>query len=687
MDIAGVAGGAPPFALGAPGVYFTPATPLPRLVVESMDEVAFVGVAPRGPAWERVGDPTLLEAGVAYARSVAVAVDSWDGYVERFGGFEGEGLLPHAVATFFAQGGRRAHIVRTVHRGPDRPDAGRPPPGCARLLLTPPVCVIGGAPLALRARNEGSWGNRLVARLSFASRPVQAQPLTERTLRLDPGGALPAGTLLRIRAAGRVTVAFVSGLCRVGRPDDPGHDLVAVLDRPVVTAGPAAFELVTADLVVTDEDPARMRQEHFAGLGLHPAHPRFLPDVVRQDSHLVDLLGDDGGQVELADPAATGLVARGVGGVDRWHLITPEDFFGRLTDGDDTGVEGLDCLLGAPGAATVVVPDLYRAERLPPTPAAPVPAPDPRFRPCRPAARSRATGCAPGPGLAGLRLNPAAPDELERIVALQQRLVAVAERLNLVALLDVPPGLLPRQVLRWRSSFDSSHAAAYHPWLRAPAEEPAPAGPQRVAGRPASPDPAGPLLLLPPSAVAAGIVARCELRQGVSRGPANEPAFGVVDVAERVDGERHSELHRLGVNVFLHEPDGVRLTGGRTLATDRAWRQLTVRRLLLLVERVVRRQLQWTVFEPDGTQLRAGLQRQLDQLLADLSAEGAFAGDKPETSWFVHVATGPDVGRVVVEVGVAPSEPAEFIVVRVAINAEGATETSLSVGSGMIRHG
>ncbi|MET7970990.1 phage tail sheath subtilisin-like domain-containing protein [Micromonospora sp. NPDC005305] len=687
MDIAGVAGGAPPFALGAPGVYFASAARAPRLVVEPMDEVAFVGVAPRGPAWEPVDDPTLVEAGVAYARSVAVAVDSWDGYLERFGGFEGEGLLPHAVATFFAQGGRRAHIVRIVHRGPDRPNVGRPPPGCARLQLSSPVCVTGGAPLALRARNEGSWGNRLVVRLTFPSRPVHAQPLTESTLRLDPGGSLPAGALLRIRSAGRVAVAFVSALRRVGRRGDPRHDLVAVLDRPVVMAGPAVVELVTAQLLVTDEDPARLRQEHFPGLGLHPAHPRFLPDVVRRESRLVDVLGDDGGQVELVDPAATEVVARGYCGADRWHLITPEDFFGRLTDGDDTGVEGLDCLLGAPGAATVVVPDLYRAERLPPAPPAPATAPDPQFRPCRPATPSRATGSAPGPGLASLRLDPTAPKVLERIVALQQRLVAVAERLNLVALLDVPPGLLARQVLAWRSSFDSSHAAAYHPWLRAPADEPAPAGAQRVAGRPVRRDPTGPLLLLPPSAVAAGIIARCELRQGVSRGPANEPAFGVVDVAERVDGERHTELHGLGVNVFLPEPDGVRLTGCRTLATDRAWRQLTARRLLLLIERVVRRQLQWTVFEPDGTQLRAGLQRQLDQLLADLSAEGAFAGATPETSWFVHVASGPGVGRVVVEVGVAPSEPAEFIVVRVAINAEGATETSLSVGPGVIRHG
>ena len=46
--------------LGSPGVYFAPVAPAPpRLTVEPMDVAGFVGVAPRGPAWELVDDPTL----------------------------------------------------------------------------------------------------------------------------------------------------------------------------------------------------------------------------------------------------------------------------------------------------------------------------------------------------------------------------------------------------------------------------------------------------------------------------------------------------------------------------------------------------------------------------------------------------------------------------------------------------
>ena len=71
---AGGPGAAWSAGLGAPGVSFASDAPVRRLAVEPMDVAAFVGVAPRGPAWEPVVDPTLLDEGVPYARSVPVGV-------------------------------------------------------------------------------------------------------------------------------------------------------------------------------------------------------------------------------------------------------------------------------------------------------------------------------------------------------------------------------------------------------------------------------------------------------------------------------------------------------------------------------------------------------------------------------------------------------------------------------------
>ena len=96
--------------LGRPGIY--PASrpgPAP-LRAERLDIAGFVGVAPRGP----LDDP--------------VPVESWSDYQWRFGGLDGPGLLAPAVSAFFAQGGRRAVVLRVSPR-PAGPAAGHRPPG------------------------------------------------------------------------------------------------------------------------------------------------------------------------------------------------------------------------------------------------------------------------------------------------------------------------------------------------------------------------------------------------------------------------------------------------------------------------------------------------------------------------------------------------------------------------------
>lgn len=652
--------------LGPPGVYLAPVAPAPpRLTIEPMDVAGFAGVAPRGPAWELVDDPTLSEQGPFRARSVAVPLDRWDDYLELFGGFEGPGLLPRAVAAFFAQGGRRAYVVRIV----SATDGQKAPPGCAAYQLE-----IGSPRLLLRARNEGTWGNRLVIAMTFTRRTFQATAISPYQIMLGPGSMVPDGTTLRISTPGQPAVlSTIAAISRTGRQADPGFDVVATLDRQTLMNAHSTFEVVEAELAVDDQDPARLRQERHTALGLSPAHPRFLADVLTADSRLVEAV-TDGTQALLPDAGLPSIDAavRVAEGEDRWGSITLDDIFSHGDEPPGTG--GTDAIRGAPEVATVVVPDLYAPfaaapEQDPVVPAAGLPG----FQVCAPRPPAPAAVAPSGP-LTGLRLDTAVPAEFDRIVERQRQLVQLAEGLQVVALLDVPPGLRPDQVPHWRSHFDSSYAAAYHPW------------PRGVS-------PQDSLVPVPPSAVAAGLIARCELREGISRGAANEVAGGIVDVTDLVDDQQHAELHRLGVDVFRMETDGVYLTGARTLSLDPAWRQLNVRRLLLLIERAVRRQLQWTAFEPNDLQLREGLRQQLDVLLAILFDEGCFAGATAEDSWFVNVASDAtlaaeaDSGQLVVEVGVAPSEPIEYIVLRVAVQAEGTIKTTVTTGPGVISHG
>src|SRR5688500_8416472 len=230
MSLAGLGLRPPPLpALGAPGVYLLPEVAPPALGAEPMDVAAFVGVAPRGAAWEPVDDPTLHDAGIFLARSVAVPVDSWDDYVQEFGAFEGPGLLPHAVAAFFAQGGRRAYVVRIVHDQHAWVD-GRPVPiGCARHELD----LAGGVTLPFRARSEGTWGDRLAITLSFTTRPVALTGTEPGALVVAPGAHLPVGSLVRLHgAAGDVALRWVRAVARRGRAQSTAVDHVVTLDAP-----------------------------------------------------------------------------------------------------------------------------------------------------------------------------------------------------------------------------------------------------------------------------------------------------------------------------------------------------------------------------------------------------------------------------------------------------------------------
>ncbi len=218
----------------------------------------------------------------------------------------------------------------------------------------------------------------------------------------------------------------------------------------------------------------------------------------------------------------------------------------------------------------------------------------------------------------------------------------------------MPPGLTRRAILRWRAHFDSAFAACYHPWLRAHGLGPAQLRPRRV----------------PPSAVAAGIVATTELRDGIAHGPAGVVAQRIVAVEQPVTGGEHDELHLACVNVFELDRDGVRLTAARTLSSDPRWRQLSVRRIVTMIARALRAQMAWTVFEPADGVLRGQLRHVLSAFLRELHLRGALAGALPEDGYFVRCddtnnpPASRDAARLIVDVGVAPVEPLEYIVLR-----------------------
>ncbi len=632
-------------ALGAPGVAWLPPEPVRALTNERMDVAAFVGVAPRGPA------------------HVAVPVESWDEYARRYGRFEGPGLLPYAVASFFENGGARAYVVRVTH---ETAAAARAPlPGVLARSSA------GDTTIWLGARNAGAWGSHLRATLSYTTRPlvVDVAGFSAAELVGPSGMPLVAGTLLRLLRddGGR---AFV----RIAAVRETWHATRAVRELHATFDAPIALPVAAAEIVegVLDVDDGDGRSERHESLGTSPQHPRWLARVLAVESSLLVPAADptlpesDSRRtwvdrdlaIDLAlAPSTTDAFAEGD---DRYRDIVPDDCFDAAwVLGDDEPGRGIHALVALDDLSLVALPDLYSPKPLVPrdevTDAGGAGA---AF--CECVETPPVVPHEPADDLDGLRLDPAL--DLATIIGLQQRVIALADTLeSWVALLDAPPGLSQRQLLRWRGALDSMYAAAYHPWLRVARSDDA---------RDAAID-------VPPSAVAAGVTALRALTVGVQYGPANVIAAGVFDVVERVSPARHDALHPVGLNVFLLERDGVRLTAARTLSSDRRWRQLSVRRLMTMVRRVLLRQMQWTAFEPNGAPLRSSVMHLLEAYLRQLYVANAFAGSRPEEAFFVRCdgtlnpPASLDLGRLVTHVGVAPAEPLEFLVVQLAREGDG----------------
>jgi phage tail sheath protein FI len=112
--------------------------------------------------------------------------------------------------------------------------------------------------------------------------------------------------------------------------------------------------------------------------------------------------------------------------------------------------------------------------------------------------------------------------------------------------------------------------------------------------------------------------------------------------------------------------------GARTLSSDPAWRYLNVRRLFNYVEESIIEGTQWVVFEPNDMNLWQRVKRTLNAFLVRTWRDGALFGATPGEAFYVKcdAENNPpevvDAGQLVVEVGIAPVKPAEFVVFRIA---------------------
>ncbi|WP_316737415.1 phage tail sheath family protein [Pedobacter aquatilis] len=187
---------------------------------------------------------------------------------------------------------------------------------------------------------------------------------------------------------------------------------------------------------------------------------------------------------------------------------------------------------------------------------------------------------------------------------------------------------------------------------------------------------------LPPSPAIAGVMRSVDDNRGVWKAPANVSLnltlAPVTKVTDSYSSNFNVDVHTgKSVNLIKYfVGKGTLVWGARTLAgNDNEWRYISVRRLFNFVEESIEKSIQPFVFEPNDANTWLKIKAMCENFLTILWRSGALMGSKSEHAFFVNIGLGKTMtaidileGKLILEIGLAPVKPAEFIIIRLKLN-------------------
>ncbi len=614
----------------------------------STSTAAFIGFANRGP----IGEPVLIQ--------------SWDDYVDRFGGVTSPtDAMGLAVNAFYLNGGRSAYIARLA--------ANAQP---ARLPEPPPATVpgrVGGAAadvnvLQIQAASPGVWGNELHIRVT------QAQDLS------PPGDAyhfrLEVG---RLEDGRFVADEIFDGLSM--DESDPNYVLT------VVNGSSERVRVDLSEALKSDPNTYYLRgtctSGDLGGLDWTQVHEgmQLTLNIDNLGARTITLGPPPDGAYSDGEEVCAEIQAR-------VRALGPESGYQGFTCTFDSGVMTLAS--GSRGSASAVV--------VRPGPLAELLELGPAYggtevrgsldvvpRTSGPAALTGGEdGDAPGVADyqaffaklkkirdASILVLPGEymPADGSGNPKIDAALAHAEETKNRMVIIDPPPGVELDQAAKVNQLglTTSTYAALYYPWVKV--NNPF----YNVDTNPTAPV----TLTIAPSAFAAGVWARTDGTRGVWKAPAGVETGlrGVAGLEFAVGDGDQDQLNPLGVNALRKLPTfGPVVWGTRTLSTraNPEWRYVPVRRTAIFIEESIYGGIQWAVFEPNDHRLWSSLRANIGSFMDGLFRSGAFQGETASDAYFVRCGLGDtmtqgdiDRGQVIVIVGFAPLKPAEFVIVRI----------------------
>jgi phage tail sheath protein FI len=650
-----------------PGVYFENADAVvPAITALRTDIAGFVGIAERGVLHN------------------AVPVESWRQFQATFGNFIGTGYLAYSVKAFFENGGRKCYVVRVA----DSDVAAR---ACLDLLDSNPITANKACAWRVEASSPGVWGNQLAVQVRTThgaqTRTVVGLDAFDRSAsRVISVAHFEPGTLVRLVQPG---AALVSYLRTVKEVDGEWQRLVwsEPLDQAFALDVPAFIESIEYTLTIYWLGRVAAIYE---GLSVVPEHPRFAPNIVVESP-----LQPSDSRADILPPPPPLVVVSQVrppvdpkdlledtpepslltGGLDGLETLTVRDFIGEAEDALETDEQkalkrrGLRALERIDEVSLVAIPDIHIQPVLPP-----------RIEPLPPPVRDPCVEGPPEPSAPNVPpVFPEMPPVFseQEIFQVQAAMVEHCEELrDRFALLD-PPFLAARNdqlgagaIIAWRSRFESKYAALHYPWLRV-------VDPLRLRG--------AVVRDLPPSGHVAGLFAQTDLTIGVYKAPANAELEWAEDTTAIVTDSLQADLNPRGINAIrVFSGRGICVYGARTVSSDPDWRYINVRRLIMMIEEALDLATQWVVFEPNDFYTRGKVMLAITSFMETLWRSGALTGTHPDQAFFVkcdennNPPSEREQGRMHVEVGVAPSVPYEFVVLRIGRTTEDLAITEYS---------
>jgi phage tail sheath protein FI len=404
-----------------------------------------------------------------------------------------------------------------------------------------------------------------------------------------------------------------------------GSNLFALVDHKTKNN----LDILLFNLTVTLMDPTRTRvlaTEKYLNLSVDPANPRYVINVLAQNSSLViveNLGGTD--EVPGVRPAETSVTILSppqvqlipvwaIGGTDG-NDLNDNDFIGPGTDSSKTGLFALENL------------DLFNLLSIPPY------------------------------------------NNGDVSTTLVGTAAQYCEKRRAFYLVDPPSDWLSKATAVSKFTdpntdyvgTNSDHAALFFPRLKE-----------------ANPLHDNQIEVFAPSGAVAGIFARTDAQRGVWKAPAGQDAtlVGVPQLSVPLTDDENGELNPLGVNCLRAFPIVGRVVwGARTLkGADQLaseWKYIPVRRTALFIEESLYRGTKWVVFEPNDEPLWAQIRLNVGAFMHNLFRQGAFQGISPRDAYFVKcdkettTQNDIDLGIVNILVGFAPLKPAEFVVIQI----------------------